>query len=125
MENYNLIYCTDCGKHTENTPKLSAVMDGKRVCCECSKMNGVYTLIKPDSNFIKTSEDVMWVVYDEVGRFKETLDEIKVGSSLLMSPFNDSFTWLTTIVNDIVEENEFSVTFETNNSIYKLYKPIK
>lgn len=125
MENYKFIYCLDCGKHTENVPKLSAVMSGNRVCKECSRMNGVYTLVKPNSNFIKTSSDINWVIYDEVGRFKETSNNIKAGSSLLMSPFNNNFTWLTTIVKEIIQENEFSVTFETENSIYKLYKPIE
>lgn len=125
MEDYKLIYCTNCKKHTENVKKLSAYLEGKRVCNICSKMNGVYTLVKPDSNFIKTSGDIKWLVYDEIGRFKQSYNDIVLGSSLLMDPFNDNFTWLTTMVNNILNKDEFSIEFETNNSIYKLYLPIK
>ena len=102
MGNYKSIYCVNCKKHTGNLPKLSAVLDGKRVCKNCSRMNGVYTLVKKnDSNFIKTSNEV------------------------LMSPFNDNFTWMTTIIDNILNKDDFSVEFETNNSIYTLYLPIK
>ena len=126
MENYKSIYCTNCKKHTDNSDKLSAVLEGKRVCKVCSKMNGVYTLIKKDdNNFIKTSNEVRWVVYDAIGRHKQTLNYIKEGTSLLMSPFNDNFTWMTTIIDNILNKDDFSVEFETNNSIYTLYLPIK
>jgi len=125
MENYKSIYCTNCKKHTDNSAKLSAVLEGKRVCKVCSKMNGVYTLTKQDGVFIKTSNDVRWIVYDEVGRYKESLDDIKNGTSLMMSPFNDNFTWMTTIIDNTSHKDDFSIEFETNNSIYTLYLPIK
>lgn len=126
MENYKSIYCINCKKHTGNSPKLSAVLDGKRVCKNCSRMNGVYTLVKKnDDNFIKTSNKVKWIVYDAIGRYKESLDVVEEGTSLLMSPFNDNFTWMTTMIDNILKKDDFSIEFETNNSIYTLYLPIE
>lgn len=126
MKNYKSIYCVECEKHTNNSPKLSAVLEGKRVCGNCSRMNGVYTLVKKDdNNFIKTSNEVRWIVYDAIGRHKQTLNSIKEGTSLLMSPFNDNFTWMTTMIDNILKKDDFSVEFETNNSIYTLYLPIE
>ena len=126
MGNYKKIYCIECEKHTDPISKLSAVREGLRVCSECRRMNGVYTLVKPDDKtFFKGSSEVKWVKYNEVGVYKNTLDDIEVGTSLLMGPFSDSFTWLTTIVKEIINNNELFVEFETENSLYILYKPIK
>ena len=126
MEKYKKIHCLDCNKHNKHREKLSAVMDGCRVCDECSRMNGVYTLVKPeDKTFLQYSEDVKWVNYNESGSYKSTKDDIETGCSLLMSPFNDHYTWLTTIIKEVIEEDEFHIQFETENSLYILYKPIK
>jgi len=38
-----------------------------------------------------------------------------------MSPFNDSFTWMTTSVTEIIEETNNFVHFKTENNEYKLY----
>jgi len=39
-----------------------------------------------------------------------------------MSPFNDSFTWQTTVITEIVEKREGYVKFKTENSVYELTK---
>lgn len=80
-----------------------------------------YKLTKPeDPLFSKKSTGVKWIKYDEIGRYKETCDNIEIGCSLLMSPFNMGYTWLTTIVTDIIENNENYIVFKTNNSVYRL-----
>ena len=55
-----------------------------------------WKLVRERDGLTKQSEKVMWVEFNEEGRFKEKYDEIAVGRSLLMSPFNDFFTWQTT-----------------------------
>jgi hypothetical protein len=45
----------------------------------------------------------------------------QIGYSLMMSPFNDSFTWMTTSVTEIIEETNNFVHFKTENNEYKLY----
>ena len=122
MKNNNKLYCTDCKKLTKHTPKLSALMDGYMVCGKCSKMNGFCTLIKVgDESFQKHSRDVRWVEFDEIGRAKGLHEKPMVGYSLMMSPFGLSFTWMTTIVTEIIEEYDNYVHFKTENSEYKLY----
>jgi hypothetical protein len=122
MKNNNKLYCTGCKKLTKHTPKLSAFMDGYMVCGKCSKMNSFCTLIKVgDESFQKHSKDVRWVEFNEDGRGKELRDKIIVGSSLIMSPFSFTFTWMTTIVTEIIEEHDNYVHFKTENSEYKLY----
>lgn len=116
------LYCTDCKKVTKHIPKLSAVMSGYMVCDECSKMNGFCSLIKVgDDSFQKHSRDVRWIEFDENSRGKESHDNPMVGCSLLMSPFNASFTWMTTVVTEIIEERENYVHFKTENSEYILH----
>lgn len=79
-----------------------------------------YRLTK--SGFIKESEDVMWLEFHEDGTFKKKFDEIAIGRSLLMSPFNVFFTWQTTEVTEILEQKENYVKFKTLNSTYELFK---
>ena len=64
----------------------------------------------------------MWIEFDTDGRFKEKWEDIGVGRSLIMSPFNDFFTWQTTSVTEIVEQRDGYVEFRTGNSNYKLTK---
>ncbi len=44
------------------------------------------------------------------------------GLSLIMSPFNQSFTWQTTSIKEIIEKKEDYLKFKTKNSTYELYK---
>ena len=39
-----------------------------------------------------------------------------------MSPFNQSFTWQTTTVTEIVEQRDDYIKFKTGNSNYELFK---
>lgn len=80
-----------------------------------------YKLVRSRDQLTKTSKDVKWLEFDENGRYKGELSNIAVNTSLLMSPFNDFFTWQTTTVTEIVEEKEGYIKFKTTNSTYKLY----
>jgi hypothetical protein len=118
----NKLYCIDCKKITKHSPKLSAILAGYMVCDKCSKMNGFCSLLKVgDELFQKHSRNIQWVEFDENGRGKESHDNPMVGCSLLMSPFNASFTWMTTVVTEIIEERENYVHFKTENSEYILH----
>ena len=83
-----------------------------------------YKLTRTD-RLIKQSSRIKWIKFDENGKFKESFTLPLVGRSLLMSPFNTEFTWLTTEVTEILEENINIVRFKTKNSEYKLEKIIK
>jgi hypothetical protein len=81
-----------------------------------------WKLVRERDGLTKQSEKVMWIEFDDTGRFKERHDEIGLNRSLIMSPFNDFFTWQTTTVTEIVEQREDYVKFKTKNSNYELFK---
>ena len=65
----------------------------------------------------------MWVEFEKsTGRFKSKHDEPAVDRSLIMSPFNDHFTWQTTTITEIIEQKEEYIKFRTGNSVYELFK---
>jgi hypothetical protein len=81
-----------------------------------------YRLIRERDKLVKESARVLWLEWDEDGLFKDKFDIPAEGRSLLMSPFNDFFTWQTTIVNEIIEQKEDYIKFKTENSTYELWK---
>jgi hypothetical protein len=81
-----------------------------------------WKLVRENDGLTKQSEKVMWIEFNDDGRFKERYDEIGLNRSLIMSPFNDYFTWQTTTVTEILEQTNQYVKFKTNNSIYTLLK---
>ena len=84
-----------------------------------------YKLIRKADGLIKKSKDVLWISFDEQGKFKEKFMEPEVGRSLLMSPFSAFFTWQTTNIIKIVRKTKHTITFKTENSEYKLIKDKK
>lgn len=80
-----------------------------------------WKLVREHDNLTKLSQDVIWVEWDENGRFKEKHQEIGLGRSLIMSPFNQFFTWQTTSVTEIIENSEDFIHFKTKNNTYRLY----
>lgn len=85
-----------------------------------STMN--WKLVRERDGLTKQSNDITWVEWNEDGRFKAQFKEIAIDRSLIMSPFNESFTWQTTTVTKIVEQREDYIKFETTNSVYELFK---
>ena len=83
-----------------------------------------YKLVREHDNLTNYSTDVMWIEWDEDGHFKAKHDTIEIGRSLIMSPFNETFTWQTTDVKEILEiaEDSSYIKFKTRNSIYELFK---
>ena len=81
-----------------------------------------YKLVRERDQLTKTSLDIKWVEWDESGKYLADYKEILVGRSLIMSPFNMSFTWQTTNVIEIIEQKEGYVKFKTENSNYELFK---
>jgi hypothetical protein len=83
-----------------------------------TKMN--WKLVREIDGLTKQSEEVMWIEWNEEGRFKSKHDKPTIGRSLIMSPFNQFFTWQTTVITEIVEEKNGYVKFKTENSTYEL-----
>ena len=81
-----------------------------------------WKLVRERDGLTNHSVDVMWIEFKEDSTFKAKHDEPAIGRSLLMSPFNQFFTWQTTLVTEIVEQREDYIKFKTGNSNYELFK---
>jgi len=84
------------------------------------ELGNKYKLIRERDGLTKTSRDIRWIEFNEEGKYKTDYQEISVGRSLIMSPFNGWYTWQTTPVTEILEEKEGYVKFRTENSVYEL-----
>ena len=81
-----------------------------------------WKLVRERDGLENQSKEVMWVEWNEEGRFQARHDEPAIGRSLIMSPFNQFFTWQTTSLTEVLEEKENYLKFRTNNSVYELWK---
>jgi hypothetical protein len=81
-----------------------------------------WKLIRERDGLTKQSKEVMWIEFNDEGRFKSKHDEPAVDRSLIMSPFSDNFTWQTTPITEIMEHKKNYIKFKTKNSNYELYK---
>ncbi len=87
--------------------------------------NEYYELVRTNDGLTKQSMNVGWLEFDENGRGKEMHDNPEIGYSLIMSPFNFNYTWQTTVVTEVITNEDKFVHFNTQNSEYKLYKKTK
>lgn len=97
-------------------------MDDKMVNLLYEKAEFNWKLVRERDNLTKESKEVMWLEWNEDGTFKSKHDEPAIDRSLIMSPFNQSFTWQTTDVTEIVQWKEDHIKFKTKNSNYELFK---
>ena len=81
-----------------------------------------WKLVRERDGLENQSKEVMWVEWNEEGRFQARHDEPAAGRSLIMSPFNQFFTWQTTSLTEVLEVREDYLKFRTNNSVYELWK---
>jgi hypothetical protein len=81
-----------------------------------------WRLIRERDSMTAESKAILWIEFDEEGKFKSKHDEPAIGRSLVMSPFSIYFTWQTTDLTEIIEQRDGYLKFKTSNSIYELYK---
>jgi hypothetical protein len=81
-----------------------------------------WKLIREQDGLTNQSKEVMWVEWNGENKFKARHDKPAIGYSLIMSPFNQFFTWQTSPVTEILEEREDYIKFNTLNSTYELWK---
>jgi len=81
-----------------------------------------WKLVRERDGLTKQSKEVKWIEWNEEGRFKAEHNKPSIGYSLIMSPFNQFFTWQCTSLTEIVEQRENYIKFKTLNSVYELFK---
>ena len=79
-----------------------------------------WKIVREHDGLTRQSVEVLWMEWNEDGSFKAKHGKPSVGRSLIMSPFNSFFTWQTTIITEILEEDGKNIKFKTENSIYDL-----
>lgn len=80
-----------------------------------------WKLVRSGDGLTKHSVQIKWIEWNDKGTVKALHDNCMIGCSLLMSPFNQHFTWQTTEVTEIVEEKGGThIVFQTKNSEYTL-----
>ena len=52
-----------------------------------------WKLVRERDNLTNKSKEVIWIEWGDDGKFKAKHSEPAVGRSLLMSPFNEFYTW--------------------------------
>ena len=81
-----------------------------------------WKLAREQDGLTVKSKGIKWLEFNADGTFKEQFQEGAIDRSLIMSPFNQFFTWQTTNVTDIIEQRDGYIKFKTKNSNYELYK---
>ena len=81
-----------------------------------------WKLVRERDGLTNQSKDIIWIEWTEDGTFKAKHNEPAIGYSLIMSPFNQFFTWQTTVITEIIEQKENYIKFNTQNSVYELFK---
>ena len=79
-----------------------------------------YNLQRVNDGLIKRGNNAKFVEWTPSNTGKALHDEIALGRSLILDP-GFSYTWLTTVVKEIVEVSEEKIHFKTENSEYILY----
>lgn len=78
--------------------------------------------VRERDGLTRQSKDIKWLEFNEDGTYKTDHSQPALGLSLLMSPFNRFFTWQTTSITEILEQQDGYIKFKTSNSIYELFK---
>ena len=79
-----------------------------------------YKLVRERDGLTIEGEQIAWIEWGEYERAVASHNKIEVGLSLLVDPQRISYTWLTTVVTEVLEEKEFYIRFKTTNSLYEL-----
>jgi hypothetical protein len=78
-----------------------------------------YILTRLNDGLVKRGDVIKYVEWNEDGTAKEMHDDIVIGRSLILEP-RMSYTWLTTVITEVVEQRDGYAKFKTENSLYEL-----
>ena len=80
-----------------------------------------YKLVRENDGLTNTGNKYKWIEWNEDGTFQSSHDEPKLGRSFILDPYLGSYTWMTTVVTEIIEQREDYIKFRTSNSVYELF----
>lgn len=77
-----------------------------------------YVLHRLNDGKIIPCSEIKFVHWDDYNNHNTIVDEPAEGRSIIVDPKEGTYSWLTTPINEIIDDN----TFKTKNSTYKLHK---
>jgi hypothetical protein len=80
-----------------------------------------YKLVRERDSLTKEGNRILWIDWDTDGTFHSSHNEPKLDRSLILDPHHMSYTWMTTVVTEIIEQRENYIKFRTSNSVYELF----
>jgi hypothetical protein len=80
-----------------------------------------YKLVRERDGLTITGNKILWIDWEMSGRFNSSYDEPELDRSLIVDPHHITYTWMTTVVTEIIEQREDYIKFRTSNSIYELF----
>ena len=81
-----------------------------------------YKLVRESDGLTNYGQQIKWIEWKEDGTFSKQYDEPAINRSLILNPHRISYTWLTTSVTEIIEQQDDYIKFKTKNSNYELFK---
>lgn len=98
-------------------PKIPLILDEQGDFIVDSQYK--YTLKRLDDGLTKRGNRIQYIEWNEDRSSREVHDEVKVGYSLILDP-RMNFTWLTTKIVEISQQEDKYIKFKTENSTYEL-----
>jgi hypothetical protein len=80
-----------------------------------------YKLVRERDGLVNTGNKIKWIEWNEDGTFQSSHDEPGLNRSFILDPHLMSYTWMTTVVTEIIEQREDYIKFRTSNSVYELF----
>ena len=76
--------------------------------------------IEGNSIPFKKGEKIGWIEWNSNGTFKEIHEEPDIDRSLIIDPQYITFTWMTSVLTEVISKSESEIEFRTKNSHYLL-----
>jgi len=125
------LLCSKCRRivkrgHEFSLEELAAAQGegaiGPRYCEKCKPdTEPDYVLVRAEDGLTLTAKEIKFIEWTKEGTFEKGHDEAAEGRSLILDPqYGRFFTWLTTQIVEIIEQNPNSIKFRTKNSNYLL-----
>lgn len=80
-----------------------------------------YKLVREHDGLTNVGDKILWIDWKKDGTFHSSHNEPKLDRSLIIDPHRMSYTWMTTVVTEIIEQREDYIKFRTSNSVYELF----
>jgi hypothetical protein len=81
-----------------------------------------FKLVRERDGLTHYGSKFRWIEWNEDRRYQADHEDIAIGRSLMLDPHRMNYTWLTTVVTEIIEDRPDYIKFKTTNSTYELYR---